>query len=361
MENFNKTIDSIIQAISTAALSSELQSENDDYPSKNYRFSCKNCYFYTNKISNYNEHLNTAKHKLTSITNPAAEQDTTPPPEVLNSQPPENRKIYKCKKCNRPYFSNKGLWQHSKKCNVSSSNNTISSNNSTSDKTQTELITSTVTDIVNKRTMQMFGAVLLALKSNVNNIVTQENTNVPSHNTNNNLTVNGNMTNMNNNNNKTFNINMFLNEKCKDAMNMTDFVNTIELDTDDMEDVGRHGFVKGISKIFIENLEKTDVTKRPIHCSDVKREVVYIKDDDKWGRDNINSKKIVNAVRVIEKKNIELINKWAKEHPECENSDTQANSKYLKLAKSSDGDDESITKVIKNIAHKVIIDKNEYS
>lgn len=213
--------------------------------------------------------------------------------------------------------------------------------------------------------MQMIGAVLLAVKSNTVVDAAQEPSNNTAHHTNNNLTVNGNMTNMTNMtnmNNKTFNINMFLNEQCKDAMNMTEFVNTIELDTDDMKDVGKHGFVKGISKIFIENLEKTDVTKRPIHCSDIKREILYIKDDDKWERDNIKSQKIVNAVRVVEKKNVDLINKWAKEHPECENSDTRANSMYMTLSRHGfDGDDDNVTKVIKNIAHNVLIDKDEYA
>jgi hypothetical protein len=155
---------------------------------------------------------------------------------------------------------------------------------------------------------------------------------------------------------------MFLNEQCKDAMNMTEFVNTIELDTDDMKDVGKHGFVKGISKIFIENLEKTEVTKRPIHCSDIKREILYIKDDDKWERDNIKSQKLVNAVRVVEKKNVDQINKWAKEHPECENSDSRANTMYMTLSRHGfDGDDDNVTKVVKNIAHNVIIDKDEYA
>ena len=153
---------------------------------------------------------------------------------------------------------------------------------------------------------------------------------------------------------------MFLNEECKDAMNMTDFVKTIELDTYDMEDVGKHGFVKGISKIFIENLEKTDVTKRPIHCSDSKREVLYIKDDNKWEREGINSKKLSNAIHTVEHKNVVMVNEWAKTHPQCENSETKANQIYMTLSKhATDGDEENITKVAKQIAKSVIIDKND--
>jgi len=235
-------------------------------------------------------------------------------------------------------------------------------NSTTTEKTPVEIMTSAMLEMFKtnqEQMMQMIGAVLLAVKTNSAVDTVQEPSNHTTNNTNNNLTINGNMSNMNN---KTFNINMFLNEQCKDAMNMTEFVNTIELDTDDMKDVGKHGFVKGISKIFIENLEKTEVTKRPIHCSDIKREILYIKDDDKWERENVNSQKLVNAVRVVEKKNVDQINKWAKEHPECENSDSRANSMYMTLSRHGfDGDDDNVSKVIKNIAHNVMIDKNQYA
>ena len=341
-----------------------LQCGSVSYPSKNAKFSCKSCDFYTSKSSNYIEHLKTKKHKITIITNPVngGNLTTQAPPEA--SQPPESRKIYPCKNCNRPYFSKKGLWQHSKKCHVSSSNQNTSSliNVNTTDKTPVELMSSMMLEMFKtnqEQMMQMIGAVLLAVKSNTAVDAVQEPSIHTTNNANNNLTVNGNMSNMHN---KTFNINMFLNEQCKDAMNITEFVNTIELDTDDMKDVGKHGFVKGISKIFIENLEKTEVTKRPIHCSDIKREILYIKDDDKWAQDNIKSQKLVNAVRVVEKKNVDQINKWAKEHPECENSDSRANTMYMTLSRHGfDGDDNNVTKVIKNIAHNVIIDKDEYA
>jgi hypothetical protein len=344
-----------------------LQCGSINYHSKTAKFSCKSCDFYTSKSCNYIEHLKTKKHKITIITNPVNGGNLTnqAPPEA--SQVPESRKIYPCKNCNRPYFSKKGLWQHSKKCHVSScSQNTTSLNNlHTSDKTPVEIMTSVMLEMFktnHEQMMQMIGEVLTTVKPNINNTIVPESSGNPNSLTNNNVSVNGSMTNTNNSNNKTFNINMFLNEQCKDAMNMTEFVKTIQLDTDDMEDVGKHGFVKGISNIFITNLEKTEVTKRPIHCSDIKREVLYIKDDDKWERDNINSAKLSNAVRVVEQKNINMINQWAKEHPECENSNTHANRVYMTLSKHAlDGDDDNMTKVVKKIAQNVIIDKNDYA
>jgi hypothetical protein len=156
-----------------------------------------------------------------------------------------------------------------------------------------------------------------------------------------------------------FSINVFLNEKCKDAMNITDFVNSIELSREDMEYVGKNGYVKGISNIFIDNLKNTDIHKRPIHCSDRKREVLYVKEHDKWEREGVNSDNLINAVKKVEHKNLVILNEWAKQNPECENSYTRANDTYMKFSKNvQDGEDENIIKVIKHIAKETVIERN---
>lgn len=362
-----------IDSLHTMLLPSNLQSANHMPPSPKYKFCCKKCDFYTNKSCNYIDHLNTKKHKVTSITNPVFVQghttsDVSATTVVYSeaSQITETRKTYPCKICNKPYYSKKGLWQHSKKCKVTTSS--ISQTTASSEK-PSELVA--MATLMSEMFKEMFKANQSFMLQVINNKLTEGSANMNSsllHNpinhaiSNSNVSVNGNgnITNINQSNNKTFNLNMFLNEKCKDAMNITEFVQKIELDTEDMEDVGKHGFVKGISNIFISNLKKTEVTKRPIHCSDVKREVLYIKDDDKWERENIDSKKLVDAVRVVEQKNVNLINQWAKDHPECEKSETQANNIYMKLSKNADGNDESIAKVIKNVVHNVVIKKNDY-
>jgi hypothetical protein len=316
-------------------------------------YHCDKCDYTTSRKFNYVKHIKTDKHKSLLLGDVQQNVHFSAPDAT------PDKTTYRCLNCNRKYMAQRSLWRHSKTCQAPGG---LQSSSTTSDKTPVEIMTSAMLEMFKtnqEQMMQMIGAVLLAVKSNATIVATQEPSTNTTNNTCNNLTVNGNMNNMNN---KTFNINMFLNEQCKDAMNMTEFVQNIELDTDDMKDVGKHGFVKGISKIFIENLEKTDVTKRPIHCSDIKREILYIKDDDKWERENIKSQKIANAVRVVEKKNVDLINKWAKEHPECENSDTRANSIYMTLSRHGfDGDDDNVTKVIKNIAQNVIIDKDEYA
>jgi hypothetical protein len=162
-----------------------------------------------------------------------------------------------------------------------------------------------------------------------------------------------------NSHNNTFNMNMFLNEKCKDAMNMKDFVDSIQLNMADMENVGRLGYVEGMSNIFIDNLQKTDIYKRPVHCSDVKRETLYVKENNEWQRDGPNHEKMTNAVLAVEQKNVVLVNEWAKANPRCMNSNTRENEKYFKLSKVvTDGEkDGNIDKVIRKVAKKVTIDK----
>jgi len=262
-------------------------------------------------------------------------------------------------------MAQRSLWRHSKQCQSPSKPETV-------DKAAFDIFKTTITELcksnaeLNKMNQiqhlqmtQMFTAFLEASK----NMIVSSQPAYPAPetpNTVNNVTVHGDMTNTTNNANNTFNMSFFLNEQCKDAMNMSDFVKAIELDSDDMDYVTTNGYVKGISNIFINNLEKTDISKRPIHCSDSKREVLYIKDDDKWERDGINSKKLINAVKLVAHKNIINVNEWAKQHPECENSATRANDIYFKMSTSAtDGIDENIAKVIKRVIQQVVIDKKE--
>ena len=162
------------------------------------------------------------------------------------------------------------------------------------------------------------------------------------------------------NNNQQYSMNFFLNEKCKDAMNMKDFVNSIQLNLTDLENVGRLGYVEGMSNILIDNLQKTDVYKRPVHCSDVKRETLYVKDNDEWEREGPDHQKMVNAVLAVEQKNVALVGEWAKANPRCMNSSSRENERYMKLSRTAtDGEKEgNIAKVIRNVAKNVAIEKD---
>jgi hypothetical protein len=166
-----------------------------------------------------------------------------------------------------------------------------------------------------------------------------------------------------NSNNKTFNLNLFLNEYCKDAMNITDFVDSLKLQLSDLENVGKLGFVEGISNIIVKNLKALDVNKRPVHCSDSKREVMYIKDEDKWEKENEDKHKLRLVIKKIANKNTKLIPQFKEKYPDCVKSNSPHSDKFNKLiieamGGSGDNDDEKEDKIIKKIAKEVIIDKN---
>ena len=317
------------------------------------KYKCDKCDYSTSRRFNYLKHIKTDKHK-SPLLGDTQEMSVSNPPN------PGNKTGHRCPNCDRKYMAQRSLWRHSKQCQPSSNPETV-------DKGAFDIFKTTIAElnkmnqIQNSQMMQMFAAFIEASKNMiVSSQQASQATNTTNSTTTNNLTVNGDITNTNNSNNKTFNLNMFLNETCKDAMNMSDFVKTIELDTEDMENVGAHGYVKGVSNILINNLEKTDIHKRPIHCSDSKRDVLYIKDDDKWERDSITSKKLIDAVKIVDHKNYMMFREWAKQHPECQHSFTPANDTYMKLARGAEaGIDENIAKVIKRVIQHVVIDKKE--
>jgi hypothetical protein len=162
--------------------------------------------------------------------------------------------------------------------------------------------------------------------------------------------------------NTRFNLNVYLNETCKDAVNMVDFVDSLHLQLSDLEETGKLGYSNGMSRIFINGLKDMDACKRPIHCSDLKRETLYIKEDDVWEKDNEERDKIKKAIRKIEQKNIQQIPIWIKAHPNCVISANRDSTPYLKMVMQSTGgpnadETANMNKIISNIAREVFINK----
>ena len=165
--------------------------------------------------------------------------------------------------------------------------------------------------------------------------------------------------NITNSHNKAFNLNFFLNETCKNAMNLTDFVDSIKLQLTDLIDIGDAGFVDGISKIIVKNLNNLDETERPIHCTDRKRETFYVKDQDQWEKEDEERKKIKMIINGIANKNIRLLPQFREKYPECNNSSSRLSDKYDKMViEVMNTDPDKKDKIIKNIAKKVFIDKS---
>jgi len=158
---------------------------------------------------------------------------------------------------------------------------------------------------------------------------------------------------------------VFLNETCKDAINLTDFVNQITLSLEDLEETSKVGYAEGISNVFIRNLKDIDYKQRPIHCNDYKREVLYIKDDNQWVKDN--KEKLTNAIKVVANKNLKQIPNWQKANPEYNNPKSKQNDKYMKMlcevmsGSSKEEQQKNYNKIIKNISKEVIIDKDMFT
>jgi hypothetical protein len=175
---------------------------------------------------------------------------------------------------------------------------------------------------------------------------------------------NTNISNSNNNShNKTFNLQFFLNETCKDAMNIMDFVDSIKLQLSDLERVGELGYVDGISNIIVKNLNALDITQRPVHCTDKKREVLYVKDEDKWEKESEEKNKIHKVIKKVALKNQRMIPKFKEEHPDCGKSASKFSDQYNKIILEAmggigDNDKEKEERIVKNISKHVTLDKD---
>jgi len=168
----------------------------------------------------------------------------------------------------------------------------------------------------------------------------------------------------NNTNTNNFNLQFFLNEQCKDALNIMDFINQLQLNTADLDMVGRVGYAEGISKIFIRGLKELDIFKRPLHCSDLKREVVYVKDKDAWEKDGEDKKTMKNAIKFIAAKNFNMINEWIEDNPEYNDYDSKKHKEYHNIILKASGgatpeeDEKNYNKIIRNVAQEITIDKS---
>ena len=262
---------------------------NEKVAKSSHIFCCNNCDYYTVKKCNYDKHILTSKHLKSMIVN----ENVANVAHAINE-------TYMCSNCNKQYKDNSGLWRHKKKC--SNSNN----NNNDNDKTQ-ELVQYLMKENSELKTM------ILDVCKNIN-ISNQTNCN-----------------NINNSHNKTFNLQVFLNETCKDAMNIMDFVDSLKLQLSDLENLGKIGYVEGISSIIVKNLNSLDETMRPVHCTDSKREVMYVKDENKWEKENENNQKLRKAIKGVVRKNSKLLNDFRAKHPDCDKSDSRYSDQYNKL------------------------------
>ena len=292
-----------------------------------FKYYCNCCDYGTCKKSSFNDHILSAKHKRET----ECKQIETPGNAILP-------KLFFCENCEKEFKNRSGLWKHNKNCK-----NKNDIDNKIEEPTDKQLMMMVVQQNVMliKENQEFKNLILEIVKKDttINNTTTHTN----SH-------------------NKTFNLQFFLNETCKDAMNIMDFVDSIKLQLCDLENVGKLGYVDGISKIIVSNLNSLDETKRPVHCTDSKREVMYVKDEDKWEKENESKQKMRKVIKHVAHKNTKLLKEFKTKYPGCEKSESKYSEKYDKLiieafGGKGDNDDEKENKIIRNIAKEVTIDK----
>jgi len=303
---------------------------------------CVACKYSTNNRYDYNKHSKRVKHARMTLSTRGSTDVAT------------GAGTKECI-CGKMFKERSGLWRHKKKCEAF---------NQCLEKDLLEEETKAVDSGFQTQSSEKLSSAIMTLIKQNQDLqkqlieIAKEGKQI----------IHNSTTNNNTNNTNHFNLQVFLNETCKDALNMVDFVKLMRIDLADLEEIGRLGYSDGVSRIFVNGLKELDARKRPIHCSDFKREILYIKEDNVWERDTEEKTLIKQAIRYVEHKNIVQIPVWVKAHPDCVRSSNKDNTKYLTMiCESTGGQDQSqlqlennLNKIIRNIAREVVIDKNAY-
>ena len=308
----------------------------DKLPVVNSKYFCSNCDYYTNKSSSYNKHLSTRKHIEATNENVATY-------------------TFECNLCNKVYKSRVGLWKHKKACKETTGSQSIPTNMSS-------IIENPSLVIELLKQNQEFKDLILEERREFQKIITDQSTKM--------MELEGNMGGNNHHNNNTtntnshnkFNLNVFLNEQCKDAISLKDFVKNLEISMEEFIETGEIGFVDGLSQVLIQRINDMDIHDRPIHCTDLKRETVYIKDADKWEKD-ANKEKFRKAVKGVAYKNERMRPVWYAETPNVDVLGSENCEKFFKYSAAALGgygteeNREFENKIMKNVLKEVTIDK----
>jgi hypothetical protein len=292
-------------------------------PKNRKTYVCKKCDYVTCNKYDFIKHNNTEKHisnNLSIIVNDFS----------INLSQKSQKPNYMCSICNKVYKDNSGLWRHKKKCKED---------------------TDYSIPCIDKDLIML----LMKENSELKHMMIEQQNMVLE------IAKNGTHNNTTNSHNKSFNLQFFLNETCKDAINITDFVNSLQLQLSDLERVGELGYVEGISKIIINNLKDLDITLRPVHCTDKKRETIYIKDEDKWEKDE-EKKKMHKFIKKVADKNARLLPNFKERYPDYNKSSSNVSDQYNKILIESmggfgDNDYEKEEKIIKRVSKEVIVEK----
>ena len=308
-------------------------------PKNPLHFECEKCAYVTSNKKDYTKHLTTAKHKKLTM---------------LTDKIPKIPTMLTCELCDKQYKSRTGLWQHQKKCVPKQE----PIEETPIEPSQTPPIVPDMSVFIDllkqnqefkelmveqfKENQELQKQLIEATKAGGQHIENQTNIN---------------------NNNQRFNLNFFLNEKCKDAINMSDFLENMELNLEDLTETGRLGYVGGISRILVNKLQELDVYKRPMHCTDMKRETLYIKENDEWEKQVNSKEKMKTIINKVANENCKNLPQWQEEHPESQVFDTPENLEYVNICNASlggFGEDENRQyrdKILRSVVKEIMVNK----
>ena len=293
---------------------------------------CYSCDYECSKTYNWKKHLLTSKHLQETNGN------------ILETQKGQIEPNICCQNCNKEFKTRSGLWKHKKQCHSID----INADNNDANKEDNNAHDNDVKEL------KVFMKYLMEENTEMKSMMMEVIKNGTYHSSNSNNTTN-------NSHNKSFNLQFFLNETCKDAMNIMDFVESIQLQLSDLENVGEKGYVEGISDIIIKNLKNLDVTQRPVHCTDKKRETLYVKDDNKWEKDDENIK-MHKMIKKVQDKNIRMIKKFKEKYPDYYKSSSKHSDAYNNIIIESMGgrgnnDHEKEERIIKKVSKTIGLNK----
>ena len=315
-------------------------------------YSCIKCNFTCSKLSDWTRHSFTRKHNKDDKMD-----DKTPiknAPDAPEKTSLNNDDEHLCL-CGKKYKYRQGLFKHKKTC--FNDHNNDHNNKNPHYHEEIEISSEIILQLMKENKDLKH---LLQEHKNKTDTILQQNTTLIELAKNNQLS--GNYSNNTNCNNKTFNLNFFLNETCKNALNINDFVDSIKLQLTDLENVGKLGFINGITNIIVKNLNALNETERPVHCTDRKRKTIYVKDEDKWEKEDVECKKVRKAIKHVANKNSKLLFEFKEIYPDCVDGDSKHSDQYSKLVVEAYGganqeDAENENKIINNILKVVTIDK----
>ena len=332
-------------------------------------YNCKTCDYTTSRHSQYARHLLTAKHKI--LINPNKKSSTCERffcdcgkaynhasslcahKKKCNINPNKKgsaREEYLCD-CGKAYDELSGLYEHNKTCeyNMELANKMRTVNNFGGSVQQTSQDPVAIIELIKQN--QDFKTLLIEQQKENQSLQRQLIEAVKDSKVVNNTT---------NNNNQKFNLNFFLNNTCKDAMNMSEFIDTMEINFKDIENIGKQGYISGMTEMIVSRMRDLDITKRPLHCTDLKRETMYIKDNNEWSKDSSDNTKLRNMITIVAKQNCNVVPLWRKEHPECSNYEHPNYNLGFDIMRNTIGSvgteqNRLDSKVIKNISKHIIV------